>query len=581
MIKAIYANKSSFKRVDLKEGLNIILADKTEQSTVKDSRNGAGKSTLIEIIHFCLGASLRNGESIRVDGLKEWIFFMDLIIQGEEITVSREIADPRKIYLKGNVDNLNIQYKTNDKNEKYILVKEWTTSLGYLMFGLTPEEQELKYSPSFRGLISYFVRRKKGAFLNPFSHFPQQREWDIQVSNAFLLDLNWEYARRWQTVKDNEKTLDQLKKASNSGLVKGVMGGSIGELEAQKVRLETQAIEFKAQLDNFKIHPQYKDIEDKADALTTDIHKDTNDNISDRKLISFYEKSLEEEGTNNKSMIISIYEESKIHFPDLVKRKIEQVEEFHDQVVKNRKEFLQLEIERLKKDVTERDTRIKSNSDKRAEYLQILSDYGALEEHTKLQQQYVNQMAKINEIDNALDSLRTFEQGKSSLKIEKEVLQQEARNDYYERLNQRTKAIQLFNLNSQALYAEPGELLIDIGKTGFKFNVHINKAGSEGIEHMKVFCYDLMLSQIWSGKPHSTGFLVHDSSIFDPVDERQVESAVKLAKKESHEKGFQYICLLNSDKIQIGDELESFVRLRLTDNSDEGGLLGIRVQSED
>jgi uncharacterized protein YydD (DUF2326 family) len=161
------------------------------------------------------------------------------------------------------------------------------------------------------------------------------------------------------------------------------------------------------------------------------------------------------------------------------------------------------------------------------------------------------------------------------------VLQQDARTDYFERLDQRTKAIQLFNANSQALYSEPGVLLIDITDTGFKFNVHINKAGSEGIEHMKVFCYDLMLSQLWSSKSHSPGFLIHDSSIFDPVDERQVHSALELARKESLKRGFQYICLLNSDKINLDDDLRPFVRLRLTDNTNDGGLLGFRIPPQE
>ncbi|EEM81323.1 DUF2326 domain-containing protein [Bacillus thuringiensis] len=580
MIKAIYANKESFKTVELKNGFNIILADKTQESTQKDSRNGAGKSTLIEIIHFCLGSEPRKGESVRVDGLLDWIFFMDLVIGKHSVTVSRKVADPKKIYLTGEIEKLNISCKTDEKNESYVSVKEWKLILGKWMFGLTPEEQEVKYSPSFRGLISYFVRRKKGAFLNPFAYFPQQREWDIQTSNSFLLDLNWEFAREWQTIKDQEKTLDQLKQASNFGLVSGVLGGSIGELEAQKVRLESQAREFKEQLDSFKVHPRYKEMERKANTLTQSLHKDTNDNISDQKLISFYEQNLNEEEINHRNVILNIFEEAQIHFPELIKNKIEQVEEFHQQVVKNRKEFLRLEIERLRKNIIDRDERIKGNSEKRAEYLQILSDYGALEEHTNLQQQYLEQVSKIKGIDNAIDNLKRFEKGKSSLKIEKEVLQQEARNDYFERLSQRTKAIELFNSNSQALYSEPGELLIDITNSGFKFNVHINKSGSEGIEHMKVFCYDLMISQLWSEKLYSPGFLIHDSSIFDPVDERQVMSALTLAKKESKDKGFQYLCLLNSDKVHMDEEFKSDIRLRLTDNSDEGGLLGVRILNQ-
>ena len=55
MIHSVTADRPSFKTVELKPGFNVILAERTKESTKKDSRNGLGKSTLIEIIHFCLG----------------------------------------------------------------------------------------------------------------------------------------------------------------------------------------------------------------------------------------------------------------------------------------------------------------------------------------------------------------------------------------------------------------------------------------------------------------------------------------------------------------------------------------------
>jgi uncharacterized protein YydD (DUF2326 family) len=56
MIKKLSANQPSFKTVEFSAGFNVVLADRTQESTKRDSRNGLGKSTLIEIIHFCLGA---------------------------------------------------------------------------------------------------------------------------------------------------------------------------------------------------------------------------------------------------------------------------------------------------------------------------------------------------------------------------------------------------------------------------------------------------------------------------------------------------------------------------------------------
>jgi uncharacterized protein YydD (DUF2326 family) len=98
---------------------------------------------------------------------------------------------------------------------------------------------------------------------------------------------------------------------------------------------------------------------------------------------------------------------------------------------------------------------------------------------------------------------------------------------------------------------------------------------------MKVFCFDLMLAQLWAEKPFSPGFLIHDSNIYDGVDERQRAKALQRAARESQRHDFQYICCLNSDAVPTSDfdkefNLDPHIRLVLTDATEDGGLLGMR-----
>ncbi len=62
MIKKLSANHPSFKTVEFGAGFNVIWADRTQESTKRDSRNGLEKSTLIEIIHFCLVQNRRRAK---------------------------------------------------------------------------------------------------------------------------------------------------------------------------------------------------------------------------------------------------------------------------------------------------------------------------------------------------------------------------------------------------------------------------------------------------------------------------------------------------------------------------------------
>ncbi len=104
---------------------------------------------------------------------------------------------------------------------------------------------------------------------------------------------------------------------------------------------------------------------------------------------------------------------------------------------------------------------------------------------------------------------------------------------------------------------------------------------SIGIGNMKIFCYDLMLARLWSARPTTPGFLIHDSTIFDGVDERQRAEALELAAGESQAHGFQYICTLNSDYVprnefSSGFRIEDYISLRLTDADMSGCLMGMR-----
>ncbi len=580
MIHSVRCDKPSFRTVEFRPGFNVVLAERTKESTKKDSRNGLGKSTLIEIIHFCLGGN--KGETLSKPQLDDWTFTLDLDLGCKKYSVSRNTTDTNKIIIEGDCSGLVIKPVTDKKTGKQMINRnDWTKALGILMFDLQPMYDEYKYQPTFRSLISYFIRKngQSGAFLNPFQQYKAQKEWDQQVNNAFLLGLGWEYASKWQVLKDRKNVLLQIKQEATTGIISDMMG-SVGELEALKIRLDAQAKQEKEPLDNFKVHPQYHQIEEDANRLTKAVHEYVNRNIDDKRLLEHYEYSLKEEIDAKPEKVRKVYEEAGLILPDSVTKHIDEVLSFHKKVVINRKEFLSLEIERIKQNITQREEQIKSFTSTRAELMLTLRSHGALQEYTQLQTNHQNTIAHLKDISNRLENLKKFEKGESSIKVEHELLLQQAKNDLNER-NQKEEAILTFNSYSNALYSAPGTLSIDILKPGFKFNVNIERSGSHGIGNMKIFCYDLMLAKLWAKKAKSPIFLVHDSIIFADVDERQKALALQLAESESRKEGFQYICTMNSDTIPRNDfdkefNFDNYVVKTLTDARENEGLLGIR-----
>ncbi|MBU1627128.1 DUF2326 domain-containing protein [bacterium] len=581
MIYSIKCDKTSFKNIEFKPGFNVILAERTKESTIKDSRNGLGKSTLIEIIHFCLGAN--KGETLSKPDLDHWTFTLEIDLAGQRYFIMRNTSKTNRIIIDGDCSDWFIKPELDKRTgEQVMSVRDWNRVLGVLMFGLNTSYGDMKYVPTFRSLISYVIRRngQRGGFLNPFQQYKNQLEWDKQVNNAFLLGLGWEYASKWQVLKDRVKVLDQIRQEAQSGLLANLMG-TIGEIEASKIRMEYQVREEEDQLGSFKVHPQYNKIENEANDLTHKIHEFVNLNINDKRLLEHYEASLKEEVDAEPTSVAKIYQEAGLLLPDSITKRLDDVLLFHRQVVTNRKEFLASEMGRIKNEIAKREEEIQSLSAERVGLMQVLQKHGALEEYTQLQNNHQKTVAELKNLNIKLDNLKKFEQGRSAVIIDQEFLQQQAITDLSERKLQKEKAILLFNSNSQSLYNAPGTLSIDISKTGFKFGVKIERSGSHGIGNMKIFCYDLMLAQTRSKKRETPGFLIHDSIIFADVDERQKALALELAARESEKPGFQYICMMNSDSIPTRDfsldfKLEKYIRRTLTDATEDGGLLGIR-----
>lgn len=75
-------------------------------------------------------------------------------------------------------------------------------------------------------------------------------------------------------------------------------------------------------------------------------------------------------------------------------------------------------------------------------------------------------------------------------------------------------------------------------------------------------------------------FLIHDSIIYEGVDERQIAHAIEQAAVKAKLYDFQYIMTINSDMVPYNDFNEGFnfdeyIKLRLSDEDESGSLLGI------
>lgn len=580
MIRAVRANKRGFHTATFAAGVNLVLADRSSAAGDKDTTNALGKSTLIEIIDFCLASNTSPGKGLRIEALQGWAFTLELTVGGNDVAVTRSPDAPGFFAIEGPTVGWPAQPSPNKEGIPGLDTKKWRAVLAWTLFGISELASESSYKPSARSLLSYFVRNQSAAYNIPFKHFDNQKTWDIQVHNAFLLGLNWEKAATWQQLKDQKNALDALKQAIKTGAVDGELA-SLGELEAERLRLTTQLDREREALSNFRVLPQYREIEAQANILTSEIHGLVNANIIDKRRLERYRESFVSEDAPTADRLEALYDEAGVALPGAVKKTLADARAFNEKIVANRREFIAGEIAALEAAVVERDTEIVTLTDRRAGYLAALAGQGALEELTQLQEFHATTRLKVDELTNRITQLRQMTTKADTIKVETVALKRATTLDYEERRALWSQALSLFSEFSESLYKAAGRLVIDIDDTGYKFDVEIAGSPSEGISKMKIFCYDLMLISFARQRGLGIDFLIHDSTIFDGVDPRQRAHALELAAAMAEKYGFQYICALNTDMVPIGDfspdfDFEPLVRLRLTDTDPTGSLLGFR-----
>ncbi len=188
------------------------------------------------------------------------------------------------------------------------------------------------------------------------------------------------------------------------------------------------------------MHPQYGEIEREANDLTSRIQRMSNDNITDGRLMGLYRTSLEDDRAPDTNEVLEVYEEVNVTMPDIVKRRLEEVQDFHRQIVVNRRSYLQSEMQKIEATRTQRNLDLQQETERRAQLLGVLRTHGALQEYTSLQELHLDLVSRRNDVDSRISNLRRFEQGRSEVRVNRELLLQAARRDFEESREKRTSS---------------------------------------------------------------------------------------------------------------------------------------------
>ena len=586
MIHTISSDLDSFKTLSFGPGLNILLAEKSAGATDRQSRNGAGKTSFIELVHFLFGGNADKDSIFRSPELTPWSFDARVDVGGSLVDVARSGTKPSRIRLQGDTSTWPLQPALDAKSGDLVFTNEqWRTLLGSVLFGLSAVDEgdeRLRFRPTFRSLFSYFARRQNsGGLLGPTQQANMQQAWDQQVAVSYLLGLDSRIPQEFQEIRTQEKAMAELRKAAKEGGL-GRYFGTAADLRTRLTIAEARARRLAEQLTSFTVVPEYAELEREASLLTRDISVFNNENTIDRELILQLQNAIDSEQPPAADNLDRLYREAGVILPGTVGKRFEEVAAFHLAVVQNRRAHLASEIEAAGTRIAERDRTREQLDVRRRQLMGILRSGGALEHYARLQEEAGRTEADAEGLRQRLATAERIESTKVELEIERARLLKALQNDLHEREEVISEAILTFEELSNALYEKAGSLTISATPNGPTVDVRIDAQRSKGITNMQIFCFDLMLADLATRRGMGPGFLIHDSHLFDGVDERQVAKALQLGADHAAAVGYQYIVTMNSDALprdgfRSGFDVDAFVRpTKLTDATETGGLFGLR-----
>jgi len=390
MIVSIESDLPSFKPVRLKAGLNVLLADKSPSSGEKQTRNSAGKSSLVDVINFLLGGKASSAVACH-EALKAYTFFGVFKFESVQIRVGRSGNEPSKILVdEDNAASFGLTPKLDKKTGRHFVPNEvWKEFLGNRLFALPFPTKgtsfEQSYTPSYRSMIAYFVRRR-GGFIRPDKHAEKQATWDSQVNLSYLLGLDWTIPSDIEKVRQRENQLKELKKAAKGGVVGDIIG-TVAELRPRVVLAEANVEKLRADLAAFRVVDTYREMSDRASAIRGEMLAIERNAVILKQALDHLEANYRDEQPPATTDVDRLYRAVGIELPTVAVRRFEEVKAFHESVVANRRKRLEEQIDSTRSELSDGEARSAALDSERSEILRFLEGSGAFEDFTALQEQ--------------------------------------------------------------------------------------------------------------------------------------------------------------------------------------------------
>lgn len=181
-----------------------------------------------------------------------------------------------------------------------------------------------------------------------------------------------------KNLRDLQTSTDDLRKGLEKDPVLKQHFFNRDDAEIEILDLAEEIKKLQCEIDIFKVASNYHKIEIEADEFSYKLKNLENDRVLANNSIRNIEKSINIDPDISKDKILNLYKQAQIEIPQMVVKKIEDVLDFHSNLLNSRKNRLFNELKKNKDIVKELDSKISEYGKQMDESLDYLNTHGAL-----------------------------------------------------------------------------------------------------------------------------------------------------------------------------------------------------------
>lgn len=534
MIKKVYSRTlKSFKPIQFNDGFNFLVSE----SINGKSNNGTGKTSMIQIINFCFGSSTEKISTYEDFNKEE--FSVDIVVDNKTVTLSRSPKNSTKIKVIDRERLLSDEILEDD-----IKTVDWVKEkLNNIIFGIKNEEI------TFRNLISPFMKRGAFAFNNIYKTHAMETNIVTQLKNSFLMDVPIEPIIELKNLIEERESFLKLKEIKETDII--WKKENQGTLKSKIKNLNQEINENEEKLRKFDLSLNEKENMNDIQKINLDL----SNLIKEKYIYLNYIESNKKIINNNRLLSIEqikeILEESKFFISNEKVKTLEEIQEYHINLNKNRNERVKALIESDEEKVKELEKKIEDLNIIKSNILKEFDKKGYLDEYYNTNEIITNLKIEKNNLEKQLDVYIALNQIDNNCKEKiKAIIQKLEENDNcknFEIINAK------FKKYIKRVFDEDAKLIMECKNTGnyavrgYNYDWEIPRKLSSGYLKGCIAVYDLVLADFNSER--FPIFLIHDSVVFESTDKQYVAKFLNLINEVIGNNRFQYICCINDDQI--------------------------------